>query len=76
MDNKKKPIIKIAYWNANGFRDKKCETLDFLIKNKIDILLLGETKFNQNSNIKLQGFNCLHKNRNADGTGGGVAIYT
>ena len=75
MDKNNKQYIKISYWNANSLKDKKTETLEFLMNNKIDIFLVSETKYSQNSNINIQGYNCVNKNRIADNIGGGVAIY-
>lgn len=43
MDSRPQSDLKICYWNACGILNKKHELLNFLTKENIDIMLLGET---------------------------------
>ena len=67
--------LNIAHWNANGIRNKKGEVMDFISRNKIDILLLNERRLNEKQKCNIPGFKNFRKDRPANIAAGGVAIY-
>lgn len=64
--------IKLAHWNANGLKFKWNELKDFVLKFKIDIMLINETKTRPGRKYNLQGYNLIRKNR--VNTQGGVPL--
>lgn len=65
-------VLNIAYWNANGLNNKKGLLINFLLVNKIDILIISETKFNENHKLKITGFTVVRKDN--IGRGDGLAV--
>lgn len=66
--------IKLSHFNINGLLGHFVELKDFIDVHNIDIMLLNETKISAKRNIKLSGYDCIRKDRNDLGTGGGVMI--
>lgn len=54
--------IRVGMWNANGLTSKTNELTEFLRINHIDIMLISETHFNQNSYINIPGYNIINSN--------------
>lgn len=48
--------LRILFWNANGIQSKINELQALIIKIKIDIVLLGETKLKHNTPLKIPNF--------------------
>ena len=69
--------LKIISWNANGINSKnKLDLLiNLIIKEKIDIILLNETRIRKNKNLKIKGFTTIRRDRNDNSGHGGVAIF-
>lgn len=60
--------IILSEWNAYGVRHKIGELIDFLSRENIDIMIIGETKLTQDIKLKIKGYECLRKdNPNAEG---------
>lgn len=66
------PSIKVCSWNANGLRPKLGELKEFINRLNIDIMLLNETKLEENNSIKIKNFQIIRRDRTANR--GGVAI--
>ena len=66
--------IKIFSWNANGISTKDDLLLNYINNEKIDIILLNETRLKKNKNFKIRGFTALRQDRIDDSGYGGVAI--
>lgn len=64
--------FKIGQWNFRSARSNNVFLKQLIMEEKFDIMLLGETWYKCNYNIKFNGFNILRKYRQ-DGKGG-VAI--
>ncbi|KAG7296733.1 hypothetical protein JYU34_020641 [Plutella xylostella] len=66
--------LKIATWNINGLTPNKSEVEAFINVNHIDILLISETHFKENTIFSIPRFNVYHTNH-PDGTAhGGTAV--
>ncbi|CAI6345283.1 unnamed protein product [Macrosiphum euphorbiae] len=48
--------LRILQWNCNGITNKTYELAEFTRKNKIDIILLGETRLNKTAPLKLPNY--------------------
>ena len=48
--------LKIISWNANGInsKNKLDHLINLIIKEKIDIILLNETRIRKNKNLKIK----------------------
>lgn len=64
--------LRICTWNANGVRNKLGELIHFLSREKIDIMLITETKLKESESLKLRNYTTLQKCRH--NAAGGVAI--
>ena len=67
--------LKIVQWNCNGLHGKASELEHFMLKNKIDIACLQETKLTPSGKpITFAGFTAVSKPRTREGVsrGGGV----
>ena len=49
--------------------------MDFIDRNKIDIMLINETKHTSTIKCKIPGCTCFRRDRPGNVTGGGIAIY-
>lgn len=65
---------KIVYWNAQGLSTlaKQNQLIQFITSNNIEIVLLAETFFENNTSFNINGF-CIYR-KDRDSFGGGVAI--
>jgi len=73
LDNPKKVLI--CHLNVNSLRNKYLATNE-LIKDKIDICLLSETKLNDSfptAQFQIKGYKIFRKDRN--NYGGGIMFY-
>ena len=63
-------------WNANSIKGKFGEIIHVLLKNKIDIIAINETKINKNDEFLYydDNFYCVFKSRNNYGGGVGFII--
>lgn len=43
--------LKTILWNSNGLRQKESEFLNFLTDKQINIALISETRYTQNSKL-------------------------
>ena len=73
--NPNKRDLIIAHWNANGISSKHGEVMNFLAVNRIDILLVNETRLTSKHKCKIPGYKNFRKDRAGNVTAGGVAIY-
>lgn len=66
-------VLRIAQWNANDLSDKRQDIELFIKINKIDVMLISESRFTVKNYFKLKGYACYftnHPSGNAhDGTG-------
>lgn len=60
MDNQ----ISICSWNANSASNKIGEIKEFLIRTKVHIMLLNETKLDDNFKLKIRNYTVLRNDRN------------
>ena len=66
--------LNCLYTNATSLNSiKKRADLELRCMNKVDIIFVTETWFNQSSVVSLESFKIFRRDR--DGHGGGVAIY-
>lgn len=70
MDN----ILEVAIWNANGLLQHFAELEVFLKKENIDICLISETHFTNQSFIKISNYDAYHTPHPAGRARGGTAI--
>jgi exonuclease III len=66
--------IKIATWNANGIINKIDETKTFLMTEKIDIMIINETKLTSNDKLYFNNYKTYRQDRPTNTRAGGVAI--
>ena len=69
--------LKIVFWNANGLNPKLNELSAFINQNKIDIVLIGETKLNPSTKIKIRNYHLYRTDaipRPGSAASGGTAI--
>lgn len=64
----------ICSWNANGISNKKPMLINFLQNQKVDIMLVNETKLTDQDTLKFQKYEVLRKDRHHNTRAGGVAI--
>lgn len=68
-------MIRIVAWNANALsEDKKMELKHFLDYYHVDICMISETHFTEESYLKMNGYNSYHTTHPADKARGGAAI--
>ena len=63
MDNK----IRISTFNANSLNGQKLELAEFLKDEKIDAILIQETRLKPNAKFKIPGFTTHRTDRAAKG---------
>lgn len=69
--------LKIISWNCNGIENKIPELTAFVKQNKIDIILLGETRLNPKTKISIPNYHIYRTDRPKTPTSpssGGTAI--
>lgn len=67
--------INVCSWNCNGaLINKKVTIENFLIKNKIDILMINETKLIAKDKFKMKNYAVLRADRNNITRAGGVIV--
>ncbi|CAH1384245.1 unnamed protein product [Tenebrio molitor] len=66
--------IKIATWNANGIINKIDETKTFLMTEKIDIMIINETKLTSSDKLYFNNYKTYRQDRPTNTRAGGVAI--
>lgn len=66
--------IRIATWNANGLLQHKSELEIFLKEQKIDVCLISETHFTNETYFKIFGFNIYHTVQPSNRARGGSAV--
>lgn len=54
--------LRIILWNANGLKQKEPELLNFLLENQIDVALITETHYTNNSKPFFPGYNVYSTN--------------
>lgn len=72
MDNENLSSLRILQWNINGIRSKLQDIILLCEREKIDVVLLQETKVTPRCHVRIPGFN-LFRNDRTD-RGGGVLI--
>lgn len=66
--------LRIAAWNANGLLNHQHELQMFLDMQKIDVCLISETHFTQQSFIKMRGYQMYHTIHPLNSARGGAAV--
>jgi exonuclease III len=66
--------IKIATWNANGITNKIDDLKTFLTTEKIDIMIINETKLTTNDKLYFNNYKTYRHDRPTNTRAGGVAI--
>jgi hypothetical protein len=66
--------LRISIWNANGLSNKVRELEYFLKFQKIDIMLVSETRFTEKSYVKIVGYTIYTTNHPSGNAHGGTAI--
>lgn len=67
-------VLRIMSWNANGLTGHKEELQVVLDLNEIDICLISETHFTNQSNIKFKGYSVYHTPHPDNSARGGSAV--
>jgi exonuclease III len=67
--------LLILLFNANGLRNHAHELETVLNNKRIDIALISETHFTNNSKIYIPGYKLINTNHPDNTAHGGVAIY-
>lgn len=67
-------VLRIMSWNANGLTRHKDELQVVLNLTDIDICLISETHFTNQSNIKFKGYSFYHTNHPDNSARGGSAV--
>jgi hypothetical protein len=65
---------QLALWNANGLTQHTEELKTFISIHNIDVMLISETNFTDNSYLKLPNYAVYHTNHPAGTARGGTAI--
>lgn len=68
------PNLRIATWNANGLTERKQELEVFLQMEKIDVILISETRFTSRSHFTIKNYNMYTTNHPSGNSHGGTAI--
>lgn len=66
--------LRLCLWNANGLANHNQELQTFICQNKIDILLISETHFTNNSYFKIPKFSLYTANHPNNTAHGGSAV--
>lgn len=66
--------LRIATWNANGLVQKAMDLELFLTNDRIDICLVSETHFTNQSHLKIRGFCIYHVDHPSNKARGGSAV--
>lgn len=75
MITKMSGMIRIVAWNANGLSGvKKMELIHFLDYYQVDVCLISETHFTEESYLKMKGYDSYHTTHPSDKARGGAAI--
>lgn len=76
MTTQSKYKIKVIVANVNSIISnyKRTQLLDFLKKNKPDLMLINETKLNKRHTLFFENYNTVRVDRDAGNGGGGTAI--
>lgn len=64
--------MRICSWNANGLRNKVAELTYFLSNNRIDIMMISETRLNSSIKLKIRNYQAIRKDK--DSNSGGIVI--
>jgi hypothetical protein len=67
-------FLQLALWNANGLTQHTEELKTFISIHNIDVMLISETHFTDNSYLKLANYTVYHTNHPTGTAGGGTAI--
>lgn len=65
---------RIGTWNANGLQNHRDEVEILINNNEIDILLISETHFQENSFLKISGYVCYDTRHPSGAARGGTAV--
>jgi hypothetical protein len=68
------PYLQLALWNANGLAQHALDLQLFLSSRNIDIMLLSETHFTQNSYLRIPNYTLYHTTHPAGTARRGTAI--
>ena len=68
----KSKTIKITYWNANGLRHKIGELIHYIDKHNVDIIIISETRLDENIKLKFKKFKTYRQDVSA--RRGGIAL--
>lgn len=69
-----KHTLRISQWNANGLSDKRQEMEVFLRINKVDIMLISESRFTDKNYFKISGYSCYFTNHPSGNAQGGTGV--
>lgn len=64
--------MRVHSWNANSIRNKKYNTIDFLDKHQVDVMLIKKTKLPVKDLLKFEGYFMVKRNK--DNVAKGVVI--
>lgn len=67
--------LNIVYWNSAGLTNKLLELENFMIQQKVDIMMVIEIRCNTASSIHIDGYYCYQAVNPESSRKGGVAIY-
>lgn len=67
--------LKIVYWNAAGIANKTTELESFMIRLKVDIMMVVETRTDLTSSTNIDGYTNYFVTNPESSRKGGVAIY-
>jgi exonuclease III len=58
--------LRLAYWNADGFRGRKLELEQFLSEHFVDICLLNETHLESGRALRIANYVCHRKDQEVE----------
>lgn len=67
-------LLRIAEWNANGLSDRRQELETFIYSNKLDIVLIAETRYTVKNYLKIPAYSTYLTNHPSGNTHGGTAV--
>lgn len=68
-------VLNIVYWNSAGLANKLVELENFMLRHKIDIMMVIEVRCKTTSSLHINGYNCYQTVNPESSRKGGVAIY-
>lgn len=66
--------LNICSWNANGLKTRISELKEFINRQKVDIMIINDTRFTETHRLKVKTYTCIRKDVTQKTTGGIIMI--